>query len=248
MDTEQQICTMLDEIADGARANAAVRNRLRSADQSHRVNWRSEINRPLNECFAIAERMGNVAREQHLRGVTINGETQYTLDPALLERFGMPDDPDAAIMAEMAGYPDYPYAHDIDGRRIPLLSARFPRPQRPHRPEPKAPLPPWHRDARTPVEPAPSPKPISTTRGPYSPASALGDYIKQNSPQPATNPEPAPPTPKPKVDAPWAEEIRRRAAEGPKNPLPVDSLGRPIPAAHLMNVQGANDPKENISR
>jgi hypothetical protein len=39
-------------------------------------------------------------------------------------------------MAELEGYPDFPFAHDIDGNRIPLLSARHPRPQRKHRNSP----------------------------------------------------------------------------------------------------------------
>jgi hypothetical protein len=103
-----------------------------AGDPDYSVTWRGEHSRQFAELVPLAQRMGRVAREQRLRGVTINGEQQYVLDPALQARFG--DDDDSQAMAELEGYPDFPFAHDIDGNRIPLLSARFPRPQRKHRP------------------------------------------------------------------------------------------------------------------
>jgi hypothetical protein len=105
-----------------------------AGDSDYLVSWRDERSRQFAELVPLAQRMGRVAREQRLRGVTVNGEQQYVLDPALQARFG--DDDDSQAMAELEGYPDFPFAHDVDGNRIPLLSARHPRPQRKHRNSP----------------------------------------------------------------------------------------------------------------
>ena len=152
---EETLCKMLTALAAGAKSQSASRaagmgrkfifsaiKRSEAGDPLYSVSWLDESSRQFCELVPIARRMGHVKREQKLRGVTINGEQQYVLDPALLARFG--DDADSAAMAELSGYEEFPFAHDVDGNRIPLLSARFPRPQRQRTPHP------WKRNSPPP--------------------------------------------------------------------------------------------------
>jgi len=209
--------------------------RSKAGDPDYLVTWRDEHSRQFAELVPIAQRMGRVAREQRLRGITVNGEVQYVLDPALLARFG--DDADSAAMAELSGYTDYPYAHDVDGNRIPLLSARHPRPQRQHRPHPhiggerkqensppppNAPLRQW-----LPDDPEP----------PYS----RNVYCAADPPRVFI---PTPATPKARAESPLVADLRRHLERPPTHPRPIDRFGRPtIPAGNSFHPR-QDDPPE----
>ena len=205
--------------------------RSKANDQRYSVRWHSDNFRQFAELVPLAQRTGRVKRMEELRGVTINGEVQYVLDPGLLVKFGFPDDSDAKDMAELAGYPHYPHAVDSDGNKIPLLSARHPRPQRQHRPHPhgrtvplptlppyesewKPELPPYHRSLRTAAAP---------------PQVFL--------PTPAT----------PHVSPLKAELLQRLAIlkeRGPTHPRAVDNHGR-LAMPQMIRGQRADDPPEH---
>jgi hypothetical protein len=257
---ERELISILDAIASGERrVDAVVRESVAicdSGDERYVIRWRGEGFRKFSELVVIARREGDVRREQQLRGIVIDGEVQYVKDPALLARFGSDDD--AAAMAELAGFPQYPWALDVDGNRIPLLSARHPRPQRQHRPHPHSgrngtftpprqvseqssgadkrddgaagsPLPPWHRDARTPA-------PAERVAMPALP-NAMTDYLEKNLPKP------------PRVMSPLVADLMERAARKPTNPRPVDRAGRPtMPARASFISTGTNDPTEQVTR
>jgi hypothetical protein len=256
---ENRLCKMLDAIAAGAKLSAASRdagmaskyifeaiNRSKADDPLTSVRWRGENFRQFAELIPHAMNAGRVKRDQDLRAVTINGEAQYVIDPALQMRFGFDDD--AKDLAELSGYPDFPFAHDVDGNRIPLLSARHPRPQRKHRNSPPLvavseqssgadmqgrqfaagkpqrewrpddPLPPWHRDVHTAAEP---PRVFIST----------------------------PATPRVRADSPLRAELMERLQHlkehGPANPRAVDRHGR-LTMPQMFRGQKADDPPEKI--
>lgn len=239
---DQRLIAMLDALASGAKPSRAARAggmnlegfntlcRVSEHDDRYVVIWKNE-RRSLSDHVLHARNLGRVANLNALRGITIDGEVQYVMDPALLAKFGFPDDPDAATMAELHGYTDYPYVHDIEGSRIPLLSARHPRPQRQHRPHP-------HTGRHGTFEKAPTPAPQPVTQGPPP-------YARRTKP-------PAPATPKSKLPlSPMMEaavaRLRASAAIPPRNPRPTDRDGRPM-RANTGTVPNTSDPPEQISR
>ena len=220
---DERLKALLDGVASDGRVGNDARDALRTHSR-RMIEWRND-NRPFSEQLDFAKKIGDVAELQRLRGVKIDGEVQWTLDPALLARFGMPDNPESAETAAMFGFPDYPWAHDIAGNRIPLLSARFPRPQRSHRPAPPA---------RDPAAPAPA-----YARGQNKPAvppvykirPTVGHHGKQHGVSRTGRPL-----------TPLVADLLERAARGPTNPKPVDRNGRPTFAAIARGP--VNDPPE----
>jgi hypothetical protein len=252
---EQKLVAMLDALADGAKLTGASRaagmyrkyifaaiNKSEAGDPDYSISWRDECSRQFCELVPLAQRMGRVAQEQRLRGVAVNGDVQYVQDPALLARFGFDDD--AKDMAELAGFPDFPFAHDVDGNKIPLLSARHPRPQRQHRPNspPRPSVGEQSSDANTRSElgTAGKPQPEIGKHG-------LPKYESEWKPDP-----PPPyarglqtPAPPPRVYAPsplraeLMERFKNLKENGPANPrpqMPVQVFG-----------QRADDPVEHVT-
>jgi hypothetical protein len=255
---EQKLFQMLNALADGAKLQRASRaagmgnkfifaaiKQSKAGNPLYLIEWRDEGSRWFHELVTFAQNIGRVKREQDLRGVVINGEQQYVLDPALLARFGSGDD--SKDMAELAGFPQYPFALDVDGNRIPLLSARHPRPQRQHRSSPPCnavseqscgadtgvraqsaagmplrewrpddPLPPYHRQVYT-----AAPPPIVHIPSPASPKAS-------------------------KADSPLVADLRRYLAQPPSHPRPVDRNGRPTMPARVIGPK-ADDPPELIT-
>jgi hypothetical protein len=214
--------------------------RSEAGDERYLVQWGGENFRQFAELVPLAQRIGQVKREQDLRGVVIDGEQQFVLDPALLARFG--DDADSKDMAELAGYPQYPFALDIDGNKIPLLSARHPRPQRQHRPHP-------HIGGER--KPSPEigkhglPKYESEWKEPAPPPYARG--LRTPAPPPrvilAT-----PATPRVTMPPPRVAALREQVARGVSNPRPLDNMGRPTAPNSIYFIgKGMNDPPERIT-
>lgn len=264
---EQKLLTMLDALADGAKVTGASRaagmyrkfifaciNKSEAGDANYIVSsWRDERSRQFAELVVIAQNMGRVAREQRLRGVTVNGEQQYVLDPALLARFG--NDADAKDLAELEGYSDFPFAHDINGNRIPLLSARHPRPQRQHRPhphtgpngtfqKPNSPTRPaageQSRDASTECRPGAAGMPIRDWR-PDDPEPAYSRRVRCAVPPPVVNiPTPA---------SPRVAALREQVAHVVSNPRPLDNTGRPTMPNRIYFIgrDADDDKRERIT-
>ena len=269
MNLEQKLLAMLDRLALGAtftgaaRAadsrldffNECVRNSTAGARQ-YIVTWGDNGERQFCEHVTHAKRIGRVAREQYLRRITINGETQYVFDPALLARFGFPDDPDAKDMAELNGYPHYPFALDSEGRKIPALSSRHPRPMRHRHPHPhtgrngafeKSNSPPDHHDVAT------AALMVGTRDGPagkrlptWQPEMDVPPYARNvSAPVP---PRVTIPTP----SSPLAMELREKAAilrqRGPLHNRPMTRDGRPMAAAsiYVHAPQRVDDPQEKV--
>jgi hypothetical protein len=226
-----------------------------AGDTDYLLSWRDERSRQFCELVPLAQRAGRVAREQRLRRVTINGEQQFVLDPALLARFG--DDADAKDMAELSGFPQYPFALDADGNKIPLLSVRYPRPQRKHRNSPPrdavgeqsrgadnalngqsaagTPEIANHGLPKYESEWKPDPPP-PYARGLRTPAPPPRVFISTpSSPRVATPPS--------RVAA-----LNEQIARGVSNPRPVDNMGRPtMPNSIYFIGKGVNDPPERTT-
>jgi hypothetical protein len=243
---EQKLFQMLDALADGAKLQRASRaagmgnkfifaaiNQSKAGNPLYSIEWRGEGLRRFHELVTFAQNIGHVKREQDLRGVMVDGEQQFVLDPALQARFGFDDD--AKDMAELAGFTDFPFAHDVDGNRIPLLSARHPRPQRQHRPhlsaghctfeKPRAPLREWRPD---------------------DPLPAYAREVYTPTPPPIVH-IPTPSSPKaPKADSPLVADLRRHLERPPLHPRPIDNAGRPTMPARVIGPK-ADDPPELIT-
>jgi hypothetical protein len=267
---EFKLLTTLDALADGAKLAPAARaagvsaayilHAIKKSEARHpdySVSWRDEHARQFCELVPLAQRMGRIARDQRLRGVTVNGEQQFVLDPALLARFG--DDADAKDMAELEGYQDFPFAHDISGNRIPLLSARFPRPQRQHRPN----SPP--RDAVSEQSSGADSEEGQSAAGKPQPEIGKHGLPKYES---EWKPDPPPPyarglrTPAPPprvfISTPSSPRVAARPsrvaalneqiARGVANPRPLDNMGRPtMPNSIYFIGKGVNDPPERTT-
>ena len=252
----QKLISILDAIGDGAKLQRASRaagmgnkfifgaiKQSKADNPLYLIEWRNEGLRRFHELVSIARRMGQVKREQDLRGVTINGEQQFVLDPALLARFGSDDD--SKDMAELAGFADFPFAHDVDGNRIPLLSARHPRPQRQHRPNspPRDAVGAQSSDAGT-GEQSAAGKPQREWR----PDDPLPPYAREVF-TPAPPPRVFVPTPATPHMSPLKADLLQRLAmlkeHGPANPRPLDRNGRPTIAARITG-QRADDPPEIV--
>jgi hypothetical protein len=213
-----------------------------AGDTDYLLSWRDERSRQFCELVPLAQRLGRVAREQRLRGVVINGEQQFVLDPALLARFG--DDDDSQAMAELSGFPQYPFALDADGNKIPLLSARHPRPQRQHRNSPP-------RDAV-----GEQSRGADNGSGAQS-AAGMPEIGEHGLPKYRSEWTPAPPppyarglrtpAPPPRVFVP-SPSSPRVVIPPPRNPRPFDNMGRPtMPNSIYFIGTRADDPKENIT-
>jgi hypothetical protein len=242
---EQRLLKMLDALADGAKLQRASRaggmgnkfifaaiKQSNAGNPLYSIQWRNEGLRRFHELVPFAQNIGRVAREQRLRGVTINGEQQFVFDPALLARFG--NDADSAAMAEISGYKDFPYAHDVDGNRIPLLSARHPRPQRQHRPHP-------HTGRNGTFEKPNSPPRVVPVREwrPDDPLPAYAREVFTPIPPPVVN-IPTPASPKmPKADSPLVADLRRHLARAPLHP-------RPTMPVRIIRSRG-DDPPEYVT-
>ena len=255
---EYKLLTTLDALADGAKLAPAARaagvsaayilHAIKKSEARHpdySVSWRDEHARQFCELVPLAQRMGRIAREQRLRGVTVNGEQQYVLDPWLLARFG--DDDDSAAMAELAGYPQYPFVLDAGGNRVPLLSARFPRPQRKHRNSPPRIAAGAQTSGAGTVgrQDAAGSFPIRDWR-PDDPEPAYSRNVRCAVPPPVVN-IPTPASPKvPKADSPLVADLRQHLAQRPTHPRPVDNRGRPTMPARIIGQQ-ADDPPERVT-
>jgi len=257
---EELLCSMLDALADGAKLEHASRaagvnekyifkaiKQSEAGNPIYRIDWRNEGTRQFCELVELARRMGRVAREQELRGIVIAGEVQYVLDPWLLTRFG--DDDDSQALAELNGFPQYPFALDAGGNKIPLLSARHPRPQRQHRPHP-------HTGRNGTFEKTNSPPRIAAgeqlsgagTVGRQDAAGipeigkhGLPKYHSEWKPDPpppyarglrtpAPPPRvfvPSPASPRVATPPPRVAALREQVARGVSNPRPIDNMGRP---------------------
>jgi hypothetical protein len=248
---EQKLLKMLDAIADdGAKLQRASRaagmgnkfifaaiKQSKASNPLYLIEWRNEGLRWFHELVPFA---------QHLRGVTVHGEQQFVIDPALQARFGF--DADAKDLAELSGFPDFPFAHDVDGNRIPLLSARHPRAQRRHRPDPNSPprsaVSEQSRDADT----------IARQSAAGKPQLEIGKHglpKYQSSWTPAPPPPYArglrTPAPPPRVYVP-SPASPRVVTPPPRNPRPLDNTGRPtVPNSIYFIGQRADDPRENIT-
>lgn len=251
--SEQKLCKLLDHIVtNGGKLRTASRQVgfgeqyvWKITKENPVIEWRNEGARPFADHVEVARRMARVKQEQFMRGITINGQPQFVIDPTMLARFGAADDPDAKDLAELTGFADFPYAHDIEGKRIPLLSPRYPRPQRQHRPHPHG-----GRNRTPPPPNAVREQSSDAHRG--TEHKAAGVPWTPNSPLPAyhrdVRAEAEPPRvfvaseASPKV-SPLVADLRERLARGPSNPRPVDSRG------HLMiprtNQGHRDDPIEN---
>lgn len=231
---EPILTAMLDRLAEGSTLIGASRvsghgdefikraiKQSEAGDKRYVIAWRDESPRQFAELCKLAQAIGDVRRDQELRTIRINGEVQYVVDPTLKARFIIYGD-DAADVAELNGYKDWPFAHDIDGNRIPLLSVRhprpgsqFPRPFRPHRPQPPAPLPQW------------------------TPSSGVPPYAKTVKAA----------VPPPRViirseASPLVADLRARLERGVENPRAEG----PLSLAHgYIGPQRADDPKEQIT-
>jgi len=269
---EQKLLQMLDALADGAKIQRASQVAgmgkkfifacIRHSDARnplYSVSWRDEGVRRFSELVPIAQRIGRVKREQHLRGITIDGEVQYVVDPAQIVRFG--DDDDAKDMAELAGFPDFPFAHGIDGARIPLLSARHPRPQRHNAPHP-------HIGGVRKQENSPPPLAVSEqSRDAGTGQEGLGAAgslpireWRPDDPEPpysrnvycAADPPrvfiPTPASPRVRAESPLVADLRRYAAQPPLHPRPIDRNGRPMMSASNSFQPRADDPPEHVTK
>jgi hypothetical protein len=255
---EQKLFRMLDALADGAKLQRASRScgmgnkfifaaikQSKAGNPLYLIEWRDEGSRWFHELVPFAQNMGRVAREQRLRGVTIDGVPQFVLDPALLARFGSDDD--SKDMAELAGFPDFPFAHDIAGNRIPLLSARFPRPQRQHRPNspPRNAVSEQSCGADSRRTQSAAGKPLREWR-PDDPLPAYAREVYTPTPPPIVH-IPTPSSPKaPKADSPLVADLRRHLERAPLHPRPVDNAGRPTMPARVIGSK-ADDPPELIT-
>jgi hypothetical protein len=255
---EYKLLTTLDALADGAKLATAARaagvsaayilHAIKKSETRHpdyAVSWRDEHARQFCELVPLAQRMGRIAREQRLRGVTVNGEQQFVLDPALLARFGTDDD--AKDMAELAGYPQYPFALDADGNKIPLLSARHPRPQRKHRNSPpRNAVGEQSRGADTESEQSAAGMPIRDWR-PDDPEPPYSRNVRCAADPPRVFVS----TPSsPRVAAPPSRvaALNEQIARGVSNPRPVDNMGRPtMPNSIYFIGKGVNDPPERTT-
>jgi hypothetical protein len=266
---EQRLCTMLDALADGAKLTAPYRAAIKKSeagDPDYSVSWRDERSRQFCELVEIAQRMGRVAEEQRLRGVTVNGVQQFVLDPALLARFG--DDADAKDMAELSGFPQYPFALDVDGNKIPLLSARHPRPQRQHRPHPH--IGGVRKQENSPPRIAAGEHSSGAGTVGRQDAAGMPEIGKHGLPkyQSEWKPDPPPPyarglrtpAPPPRVYVPSPASPRvatppsrvaalhEQVARGVSNPRPVDNMGRPTAPNSIYFIgKGMNDPPERVT-
>jgi hypothetical protein len=246
--TETKLCKLLDcVVSNGGTLETASQQAgfgrkyvWKIIKENPVIEWRSEGARPFAEHVTAARKMARVKNEQHMRGVKINGEVQYTLDPWLLEQFGFPDDPDAKDLAELSGYPQYPFALDANGRKIPLLSARFPRPQRPHRN--RISPPPMQANGQS--SHAGDRIEHKAAGIPWTPDCLLPAYHRAVR-TPATPPiVHIPSEASPKVVSPLVADLRERLARGPANPRPVDNRGH-LMIPHISTGQRADDPPEN---
>jgi hypothetical protein len=247
---EPKLFQMLDALADGAKLQRASRaagmgnkfifaaiKQSKASNPLYLIEWRNESSRWFHELVMFAQNMGRVAREQRLRGVTVNGEQQFVLDPALLARFGSDDD--SKDMAELAGFPQYPFALDVDGNRIPLLSARHPRPQRQHRPSPP-------RNAVSEQSCGADSRRTQSAAGmplrewrPDDPLPAYAREVFTPIPPPVVN-IPTPASPKmPKADSPLVADLRRHLARAPLHP-------RPTMPVRVIRSRG-DDPPEYVT-
>ena len=231
---EANLIQLLDEVATDGRITAAARHATKDHGRVT-LGWRCEMQRPFADLVDIAKRIGDVRELQRVRGITIDGRTQFVLDPYLLERFGMPDDPTAADMAELSGYPHYPWALDAGGNKIPLLSPRHPRPQRSHRPAPQPPKPPKQPD---PSKPLPA-----YARGVNAPATKPVNPLKPTLGHLGKHPKPKP------IMTPLRAELMARAQalreHGPAHSRPLDNRGRPTFAATTRGLRADDPPEQN---
>ena len=263
---ERKLCAVLDALAlnpklrPASRAAGASRTFVHEAikkseagDPLYLIRWHDDNFRQFCELVPLAQRAGIVKRDQDLRGVTIDGEQQFVKDPALLARFG--EDDDSTMMAELAGFPQFPFALDVDGNKIPLLSARHPRPQRQHRNSP----------------PCAVSEQSSGANGEQQHAAGMPEVGKHGLPKYESEwtPEPPPPyarglktpAPPPRVfvptpasprvaaDSPLRAELMERLKNlkehGPANPRAVDRNGRATMPARIIG-QRADDPAEHV--
>jgi hypothetical protein len=266
---EPKLFQMLDALADGAKLQRASRaagmgnkfifaaiKQSEASNPLYLIEWRDEGLRWFHELVAFAQNIGRVKREQDLRGVSINGEQQYVLDPALLARFG--NDDDSQAMAELSGFPQYPFALDIDGNKIPLLSARHPRPQRQHRPN----SPPRNAVSEQSSGADTGPRTQSAAGMPEIGKHGLPKYQsewKEPAPPPyarglrtpAPPPRvfvPSPSSPRVVTPPPRVAALREQVARGVSNPRPLDNMGRPtMPNSMYFIGKGMNDPPERIT-
>jgi hypothetical protein len=269
---EETLIKMLDALALNPKLERASRaagmgrkfifaaiKRSEAGDPDYLVSWGGETLRKFSELVPFAQRMGRVKREQYLRGITIDGEVQYVVDPAQIVCFG--DDDDAKDMAELAGFPDFPFAHGIDGARIPLLSARHPRPQRQHTPHPhtgrngtyqKPNSPP--RDAvgeqssgadRAKQQSVAGSLPIREWR-PDDPEPPYSRRVRCAAPPPVVN-IPTPASPKVRTESPLTADLRRHLERPPTHPRPIDRNGRPMMPASNSFQPRADDPPEHVT-
>jgi hypothetical protein len=237
---------------------AAIK-RSEAGDPDYLVTWGGETLRKFSELVPFAQRMGRVKREQYLRGITIDGEVQYVIDPALIVRFG--DDDDAPFMAELAGFPDFPFAHGIDGARIPLLSARHPRPQRQHTPHPHTGRNGTYEKPNSPPRVAVGEQssgadrvgkqnaagdlPIRDWR-PDDPEPPYSRRVRCAAPPPVVN-IPTPASPRVRAESPLTADLRRHLERPPTHPRPIDRNGRPMMPASNSFQPRADDPPEHVT-
>jgi hypothetical protein len=269
---EQKLLQMLDALADGAKIQRASQaagmgkkfifaciRHSEARNPLYSVSWRDEGVRRFSELVPIAQRIGRVKREQYLRGITIDGEVQYVVDPAQIVRFG--DDDDAKDMAELAGFPDFPFAHGIDGARIPLLSARHPRPQRQHTPHPHTGRNGTYEKPNSPpriavgerssgadtvgMQNAAGSLPIRDWR-PDDPEPPYSRRVRCAAPPPVVN-IPTPASPRVRTESPLVADLRRYAAQPPLHPRPIDRNGRPMMPASNSFQPRADDPPEHVT-
>jgi hypothetical protein len=238
VELEKRLQTMLSRVAIGANLIGATRvinaperfgqyclERSAARDERFKISWNGSV-RFFSEHFEQAQRLGSVARLVEARGVKVQGKQAWTLDLALISKFGMPDDPDAKDIAELNGYPQFPFALDVDGNRIPLLRPVYPRPARQGKPHPHGrtrwpaqpeqqaalpPPPPYARGLKTPAAPAPKPLEPKASAPFPPPQSALDDYRKANA---------APTLTKQRTMTPLLADLLERQARGPQNPRP----------------------------
>ena len=205
--------------------------RSEAGDERYLVQWGGGNFRQFAELVPLAQRIGQVKREQYLRGVTINGAVQYVRDPWLLARFG--EDDDSQAMAELEGFPQYPFALDAGGNKIPLLSARHPRPQRQHTPHPHT--------GRNGTFGKPNSPPRVKPEREWRPDDPLPPYAREvytRTPPPIVN-IPTPATPRVRADSPLVADLLRHLERPPLHPRPT----MPV----RLNGARADDPPEYVT-
>ncbi len=243
---EARLTELLDRVAADGRVTSDARDELK-VHSRRMMEWRNEGNRPFSELLDIAKKIGDVREWQRLRGITIEGKTQFVMDPALLARFGFPDDDESAETAAMFGFAHYPFALDADGQKIPLMSPRHPRPQRQHR---KYPLREYQKPKPSPHTSAVSEQSCGADRGLAAAKQrglALPPYARGVNAKPVPRPFVVPAVPAEKPMTPLRAELMARAAalkeHGPAHPKPIDRDGRPTFAA-VRTAPHADDPPE----